>query len=307
VNRASLAQLQRALDATGGTANPGAALVLGAGGSRLAYDLHMEFSLSQTFALDFNPLLLLIARKVTSGDKLVLHEFPTAPVSLDDHVVERALAAPATVREGFHFVLADVLRPPFRTGVFDLVVTPWLIDIITEDLAVFAARINRLLKPGGRWLNFGSLAFGSANRACRYSAEETLAIAEASGFEPPAAHDEVIPYMCSPASRYGRRERVFTFAAIKSNEVKRPARHKALPDWLVVGDEPIPLLPSFRTQATSTQIHSFVMSLIDGKRSVADMAQVLEKCKLMTHAEAVPAIRGFLIRMYNDAQRKSEF
>jgi hypothetical protein len=90
VNRASLAQLQRALDATGGTANPGAALVLGAGGSRLAYDLHMEFSLSQTFALDFNPLLLLIARKVTSGDKLVLHEFPTAPVSLDDHVVERS-------------------------------------------------------------------------------------------------------------------------------------------------------------------------------------------------------------------------
>lgn len=306
-NRASLAQVRRALEATGGTDDLGGALVLGSGASRLAYDLHMELSPADTIALDFNPMLLLIARQVMSGAMLELHEFPTAPVTLDDFAVSRILAAPAPVREGFHYVLADVLRPPFRPGAFDLVVTPWLIDIVTEDLGVFAARINRLLKRGGRWVNFGSLAFTSPDRARRYSAEEVLAIAEASGFDAPVSHDEVIPYMCSPASRHGRRERVFTFAAAKSHDVKSPPRHKALPDWLVVGNEPVPLLPSFRTQAVSTQIYSFIMSLIDGRRSIADMAKVLEERKLMTRREAVPAIRGFLIRMHDDAQRKSEF
>jgi hypothetical protein len=49
------------------------------------------------------------------------------------------------------------------------------------------------------------------------------------------------------------------------------------------------------------------MSLIDGRRSIADMAKVLEERELMTRREAVPAIRNFLIRMYDDAQRKSEF
>jgi len=306
-NRASLAQVQRALEATGGTHDLGDTLVLGAGAARLAYDLHMELRPANTLALDFNPLLLLIAQEVMSGGRLELHEFPTAPVTLDDFAVTRLLAAPAPVREGFHYVLADVLRAPFRPGAFDLVVTPWLIDIVTEDLVMFGARINRLLKRGGRWVNFGSLAFASPDRARRYSAEETLAIAEGAGFDPPASHDAVIPYMCSPASRHGRCERVFTFAAVKSADVKPAPRHKALPDWLVVGNEPVPLLPSFRTQAVSTRIYSFIMSLIDGRRSIADMAKVFEERKLMTRKEAAPAIRGFLIRMYDDAQRKSEF
>jgi ubiquinone/menaquinone biosynthesis C-methylase UbiE len=306
-NRAALAQVRRALEASGGTDDPGAVLVLGSGASRLAYDLHMEFPAANTVALDFNPLLLLIAKKVTSGESLELHEFPIAPVSLDDFAVRRTLTAPAPVREGFHFLLADVLRPPFKPGAFDLVVTPWLIDIVTEDLGVFAARINRLLKRGGRWVNFGSLAFTSPDRARRYSAEEALAIAESAGFDAPASHDETIPYMCSPASRHGRRERVFTFSAVKSADGKPVPRHKALPDWLVVGNEPVPLLPSFRTQAASTRIYSFIMSLIDGRRSITDMAKVLEERQLMTRREALPAIRGFLIRMYDDAQRKSEF
>ncbi|HEX7718398.1 MAG TPA: PqqD family protein, partial [Woeseiaceae bacterium] len=82
---------------------------------------------------------------------------------------------------------------------------------------------------------------------------------------------------------------------------------KALPDWIVTGREPVPLLASFRTQALSTQIYSFIMSLIDGRRSVADMAAILEERKLMTRQEAEPAIRNFLTRMYDDSQRRREF
>jgi hypothetical protein len=113
--------------------------------------------------------------------------------------------------------------------------------------------------------------------------------------------------MCSPASRHGRQERVFTFSAYKERDADRPERHKALPDWLVTGDEPVPQTASFRQQAMSTQIYSFIMSLIDGKRSIKDMAAVLEKQRLMTRDEAVPAIRTFLTKMYDDAQRQSGY
>ena len=100
---------------------------------------------------------------------------------------------------------------------------------------------------------------------------------------------------------------MFTFSAYKERDADRPERHKALPDWLVTGNEPVPQTASFRQQAMSTQIYSFIMSLIDGKRSIKDMAAVLEKQRLMTKEEAIPAIRTFLTKMYDDSQRQSGY
>jgi ubiquinone/menaquinone biosynthesis C-methylase UbiE/uncharacterized protein YbaR (Trm112 family) len=303
-NEASLKQVEAVLH---DHAELGNVLILGAGAGRLAYDMHMRFDCEATVAVDFNPLLLLVAQAVTKGAQLNLYEFPIAPLALEDDAVLRQLSAPEPVDENFHLVLADALRPPFPEGTFDTVVTPWLIDIITEDLPVFAARINRLLKGEGRWVNFGSLAFASPRQARCYSPEEVKAIVAEQGFSDPYVSQATIPYMNSPASRHGRQERVFTFSAYKERDADRPERHKALPDWLVTGDDPVPLTPSFRQQAMSTQIYSFIMSLIDGKRSIKDMAAVLEKQRLMTRDEAIPAIRTFLTKMYDDSQRQSGF
>ena len=303
-NKASLKQVRAVLHEN---AALGSVLVLGAGAGRLAYDLHMQTDCTTTIAMDFNPMLLLIAQAVARGDSLKMYEFPIAPKSLEDDAVLRTLSAPEVAREGFHFVLGDALRPPFAAGSFDTVVTPWLIDIISEDLPILAARINGLLKPNGRWVNFGSLAFSHPDRARRYSPEETKAIVAENGFSDPYVSEATIPYMCSPASRHGRQERVFTFSAYKERDAERPGRHRALPDWIVTGKEPVPLSPSFRSQAMSTQIYSFIMSLIDGRRTLKDMAIVLEKQKIMSREEAEPAIRSFLTKMYDDSQKQSGF
>jgi hypothetical protein len=303
-NRASFEAIRVAL---GSDRQVGDTLVLGAGAGRLAYDLHMQLGATRTVAMDFNPLLLLIAQTIIDGGQLELHEFPIAPKTLQDVAVLRKLAAPEKVRDGFLFVLGDVLRAPFRPRAFDTVVTPWLVDILSEDLAILAMRINRLLKTGGRWINFGSLTFAHPLGARRYSKEEALAIAADAGFAAPVVNEADIPYMCSPASRHGRRETALTFAARKTGDVPPPPRHKALPDWIVTGKEPVPLLPSFRTQALTTQIYAGIMSLIDGRRSVDDMAKLLEQQKLMTREEAKPAIRNFLTRMYDDSERQSGF
>lgn len=303
-NTASMKQIRAVLH---DNAELGNTLVLGAGAGRLAYDIHMQFDCAQCIAFDFNPMLMLVAQAMVRGDKLKLHEFPIAPKSLEDDAIQRTLSAPEPVRDGFHLVLGDALRPPFAAGAFDTVVTPWLIDIITEDLPVLAARINGLLKDNGRWVNFGSLAFAHPQRALQYSPEETKAIVAECGFSEPYVSEATIPYMCSPASRHGRREKVFTFSAYKEREAEQPARHRALPDWIVTGKEAVPLSSSFKTQAMSTQIYAFIMSLIDGKRTLKDMAVVLEKQKLMSREEAEPAIRSFLTKMYDDAQKQSGF
>ena len=304
-NTASLEQIESI--AGEGDSALGDTLILGAGACRLAYDVHMRLDTSRTVAMDFNPLLLLVAKSVMQGEELEFYEFPLAPKSLEDVAVLRKLSAPETVRENFHFVFGDALRPPFAKSSFDTVITPWIIDIVNEALPVQAARINNLLKPKGRWINFGSLAFDHPDRVRRYSAEETIAIVSEAGFAAPFSSEASIPYMCSPASRHGRQELVLTFAATKSDEVDAPSRHRALPDWIVTGKEPVPLLQSFHSQALSTQVNSYIMSLIDGKRTIGDMAKILEEQKLMTRKEAEPAIRTFLTRMYDDSQRNSGF
>ncbi len=301
-NAASLKQVRAVLH---DNVELGNVLVLGAGAGRLAYDIHMQIDCASTVAMDFNPLLMLVAQTVCKGETLKMYEFPIAPISLEDDAVLRTLSAPETVRDGFHLLLGDALRPPFAEQSFDTVITPWLIDIISEDLPVLATRINNLLKPDGRWINFGSLAFAHPERARRYSPEETKAIVAESGFSDPYVSQATIPYMCSPVSRHGRQERVFTFSAYKERAVEPAPRHRALPDWIVTGNAPVPLTPSFRTQAMTTQIYSFIMSVIDGKRSIKDMAIVLEKQKLMTRAEAEPAIRSFLTKMYDDSRKQS--
>jgi ubiquinone/menaquinone biosynthesis C-methylase UbiE/uncharacterized protein YbaR (Trm112 family) len=303
-NKASLKQVRAVLH---DHAELGNVLVLGSGAGRLAYDIHTEFNCTSTVAMDFNPLLMLVAKAVTSGKNLSLYEFPIAPLALDDDAVLRKLSAPEIADENFHLVLGDALRPPFPDASFDTVVTPWLIDIISENLPEFSARINNLLKENGRWVNFGSLAFANPERARCYSPEETKAIVAESGFSDPYVSQATIPYMSSPASRHGRQERVFSFSAYKERGVKKPERHLALPDWIVTGKEPVPLSPSFRQQAMTTQIYSFIMSLIDGKRSIKDMAVVLESQKLMTKEEAEPAIRSFMTKMYDDSKRQSGF
>ena len=303
-NRASLKQIRAVLH---DHAELGNVLVLGAGAGRLAYDIHTQLNCTSTVAMDFNPLLMLVAKALTAGKSLSLYEFPIAPLALDDDAVLRKLSAPQVADDNFHLVLGDALRPPFPDQTFDTVVTPWLIDIISEDLPILSARINTLLKKNGRWVNFGSLAFAHLDRARRYSPEETKAIVAENGFSDPYVSQATIPYMSSPASRHGRQERVFSFSAYKERDVEKPDRHVALPDWIVTGKEPVPLTPSFRQQAMTTQIYSFIMSLIDGKRSIKDMAVILEKQKLMSKEEAEPAIRSFMTKMYDDSQKQAGF
>jgi hypothetical protein len=303
-NDASIALIQAAVPAG---YNWGRTLVLGAGAGRLAYDVHMRFAPSLTAAADFNPLLLFVAHAVTIGGQVELYEFPIAPRRLQDHAVLRQLGAPAPVSAGFYLLAADALQAPFMPASFDTVLTPWFIDIVDEDLTRFAPRVNELLRPGGAWINFGSLAFSRAERRLQFGVEEAREIVGTSGFSLAEISEMTIPYMQSPASRHGRIERALAWCARKERAAAPPEEYSTLPEWLLHGDRAVPLLESFRVQALSTRVLALLMALIDGQRTVQDMARLLSDQRLMTPQDAEPAVRRFLTRMYVDSRKRSAY
>ena len=273
-------------------------LVLGSGAGRLAYDLHRHYNPARTYAVDSNPLLCLLGQQMSAGKVLNFTEFPRAPINRNGLAVRQVLKAPAPI-SGIEFVCADAMHPPFGGEVFDLILTPWLIDVIDAPLADLAHIIRRHLHPDGLWINHGSLAFNPTQPHLAFTQEDVISTCQRVGFEILRTDNCNLPYLQSPHERGQRNELVFTLvASIKSDALQKPKPpHHFLPDWWRNTNLPVPLTHSFQTQITSTRVHGFIMSLIDGKRSIAGMAEVLEEQRLMPRDQAEEAIRGFLRRM----------
>jgi carnosine N-methyltransferase len=71
--------------------------------------------------------------------------------------------------------------PDGDTGAFDAVVTHFFIDTARNLMSYFDT-ISRLLKPGGYWINFGPLLYGTGPFV-QLSLDEIIAVAEAMGFD----------------------------------------------------------------------------------------------------------------------------
>jgi SAM-dependent methyltransferase/uncharacterized protein YbaR (Trm112 family) len=298
-NEAAVAAVEAAL---GGDA-PARVLVLGSGAGRLAYDLHQRRRPAITVAADLNPLMLAVARRMFAGEHVELYEFPLAPRDLASHAVLRRLAAPGTAAPGLQAVLADASHAPFKGGGFDAVVTPWLVDILDEDFARFVARVRHWLRPGGRWVCSGSLFFQHRDPARCYSTEEVAEIVRAAGFVDQSWAEQTIPYLASPASRNVRHERLVTFTALRdARDHPAPQPHRVLAPWLADIDQPVPLGADVSSHVLAMRVYAFVAALVDGRRSVRDIAAVLVHERLMAADEAEPAVRSFLQRLHEEMQ-----
>jgi len=68
---------------------------------------------------------------------------------------------------------------------------------------------------------------------------------------------------------------------------------------------PVPLRPEITRNVLSMRVYAYVASLVDGQRSLDDIARVLVQERLMTAAEAAPAVRGFLLRLHEESMAQS--
>lgn len=279
-------------------------LVLGAGYGRLAYDVHEAASPALTVATDINPLMLMVAKRLFKGKALKLHEFPMAPRDLESHAVLRRCEAPKPASPGLELVFADALRPPFRAGSFDVVLTPWLIDILPPSLPSLSATINELLAPGGTFVNFGPLGFNHARAIDNPSLEEVVEIVAAAGFSVGEPKRRSLPYMQSPASAHGRVELVTAFAAGKTRPAPvKPAAPSLLPPWLESRDLAVPRLRSFDSFALFNSILLDTMGMVDGKRTLGQIAEAFAQRHGLPVGEAETSVKAFLARQFEQAQQ----
>lgn len=277
-NQASLGLIQSSL---AGSTLKGNCLVLGAGACRLAADLHVKLGFDQTLALDWNPLLLLTAHSVLSGTRPRVQEIPVSPLHIEKAALTQELQAPPQLKSalstGLQLICGNALRPPIPPASMDIVVTPWLIDVIQEHPAVFFRTIHAFLKPAGTWIHFGPLGFQGPDLLTHYCIEEILEFAQDAGFEPGEPQEARIPYLASPHSGYARSEKVISFAAKRARNPKAalPAGVSAGHAWLKDTSLPIPMIPEWAEGALKFQSARAMLSLIDGQKSIESIAAML--------------------------------
>ncbi|MEM7283686.1 MAG: hypothetical protein AAF438_18880, partial [Pseudomonadota bacterium] len=291
--------LKTALSLLGDDAH-GPTLTLGCGSGRLSYDLHQKLNPSLSVALDLNPFLVLLASRVISGETLPLVEFPVAPLEKD--VIHQECVSPRRLSVGhdtrFAMVMGDALQPPFVDQCFNAVVTPWLVDIVPQDFTQIARTVNNLLTQDGVWANTGSLAFFHNNEDWRYSEEELLEVLADSGFE--VTHHEWVrqPYLQSPHSGHHRTEAVFSFSAKKRTHLLRQASEVFLPNWLTDQKQPVPSDAEYLVTSSSHLLKAQIMSAIDGKRSLDDIAHLVARQYQLDPGEALQAVQRILVDHY---------
>jgi uncharacterized protein YbaR (Trm112 family) len=263
-NDGALSCVERVL----GGAPLGRLLVLGAGAGRLAYDLHRTQRATLTVALDIDPLVALVAQKMSSGGRIELTEARSNATEMTRFGALRTLQAPFGAVERFHVLLANGLQPPVRDQMFDTVLTPWFIDVVPPDLRDFMSVLSRVLTPGGRWLNYGPLLYPPSRPAAyRYAREEVAEIARAAGFFITHETDELVRFAYSPLAARGRLEHCIAFSAQKG-EPKADA-------WLSIPHLPIPDFPGRTELCHESAAFNAIIELIDGRRSINDIAAQL--------------------------------
>ena len=276
----------------------GKILTLGSGAGRLSYDLHVSFKPELSVLIDINPLLLLTSSSIMQGKSIDLYEFPVAPIDNNSFAVVQKCSSPSIVNENINFLFADAMNPPFMNKSFNTILTPWLIDIIPQNLRDFIPRVNQVLEIGGRWLNTGSLAFLHKDPTWSYSEGEVQELLSKNGFKVISHNRKKINYLNSPLSANGRVEHVFNFSAVKFKDVAAPKKFEYLPKWAKDISKPIPKSYDVEIESSRFLLQAQVLGAVNGQRSIKELGELVAKQYSLDVQDAITAVRRIVIDHY---------
>jgi SAM-dependent methyltransferase len=126
--------------------------VLGCGACGLLYEISQLFA--SAYGLDLSLLTLLLAQKTLKGEEFDLH------LSLPNETfpkVQRRLriAGAKEERSGIRLLAANMTDLPLAPSSISCIITQYMMNIATNH-RLLAAEINRVLAPGGVWINFST-------------------------------------------------------------------------------------------------------------------------------------------------------
>ncbi len=288
--------------------SPARILILGSGASRLAYDLAWRFPQSTVIALDLNPVLLLAGKSINDGTKLkaVANSFSPRDRMVPGHSID--LVAPKGPATNLEFVFADVYALPFQDEVFDLCVSPWLVDILPRRFSDLVTSVQRVVKTNGAWVNCGAWFFNFQNEADNISLKEAEEIGQAQGWRPLSSSLVETPYLQSAVDNHRRFETMTVFTWCKSKPPSTEptlANQRAIAiddraDWIRNTGLPVPKLTPFVNSAETYATMAWVMAQVDGQRTVGDIAKILTQQSGLEPDQAVDAVQTFFDRYLKD-------
>ncbi|BCE02196.1 methyltransferase domain-containing protein [Marinicellulosiphila megalodicopiae] len=269
----------------------GHVLVIGGGAGRLAYEFHQFFNPQSTTVLDINPLLVQSAHQVIHNHKEIqLDEVRKYPQTEVDPSFSRTLKLPAEHKacENLFFMVADAYNAPFKQQQFDLIITPWFVDVVGVDIKKTMGVIHSLLKPDAHWINFGPLLYlDSMEFNYKYHQKEILELLNCLDMNLIDQKSEVMPYSLSPDDQRQRLEQIWCFSAqisnqsfeTLSNQTFKNAKDVDLPKWALFTHLPI---PAYNMAQQSHPVLQSIVEQIDGQTSADEVALMLEG-KLPNH------------------------
>lgn len=277
--------------------------VLGCGAGRLPYDIANQFPKSHVVAVDLNPLLLLAAQQVNSGAKLKGIFPAVSPKDRMKPAIEVDLAAPKGPAKNLEFAFADVYALPFQPSSFDLVLTPWLVDILPRHFSLLTSSIAQIVKPSGLWINSGAWAFNFQNEEDNLSLLEAEEVGTATGWKPLTSRLVETAYLQSEVDAHRRFETMTTFAWERT-EAAVPydsrARVADKIEWLSNPSLPIPRLPAFAQSIESLSTMTWVLSQVDGHRTLTDLVKILSEQSGLEPEASRDALESFFDRYLKD-------
>ena len=275
------------------------ALVLGGGAGRLSYEIARLGSWGSVVQLDINPLLTRIGALLARGENVGLTEIPRLPLGLEHVAVDQTLSPPPGRPDGpLHFLLGDAFAPPFEAGSFDLLVTPWFVDILPESFDRLARRLSRLLAPGGRWINFGPLSFESLPLSERFTPEEMVEALAGAGMVVESSELRRVAYLHSPHGMSRRHEEIFVFAATRGQEVERAPDFTFYPEWMTRPGASVPALPDFEAMRNDRVFDLEILGLIDGRRSIDEIVSTLSQRYSLAEDRCRNAVHRFFSKWF---------
>lgn len=290
----------------------GTTLVLGAGTTRLCWDLATRFpSADAIYALDVNPLPYLVAQRLLDGKSVDLFELPGHPRRSTFAAQSRRIKAHCAPPKRLHLLFADGLEPPLPAGSVDTVVTPWFVDQVPKDAAKLTGTIAQLLRAGGSWINHGPFVYDPTRTkpAHRYCGDEFIQLVKHAGFQIAKASYEAMPHLASPLSSHSRSEWVLTMHATKplpKSDVGG-AKTTAMPDWLAPDAAQDAVVPRFTGLGDYSPTHKTVaatLALVDGTRGVAEITKALVAAgEIVADEDAEVVVRGCLKVLWNEQNR----
>ena len=206
--------------------------------------------------------------------------------------------------EAFQFLIGDIGEHPFKDQCFDLVICPWLIDIISEPFSSFSQRLNHLLKPEGELLIFGPLSFQKMSALNRLSIEEVAECLSSTGFARASTESLCVPYLQSPLETQKREEQIAILQTHKIRTSKKSKRFQHYPSWLIdTNQKPLiqsPVLANLQSQKNLEA--QFLAGLLSGK-TIHDMADLITKSGTGLSAEqAEDFVISIFAKMYDNEE-----